>query len=155
MNGYISIDRKQMKRDAKDAMRAHRPSVYLVAIVYLVISLLLGWLSRKLEYPGLSKEMLASAMNDPDAIQRIMITIAQNRSTFGSILNVVIKIMDLMISGGFTFFCLSVARRLEAGFGTLFEMFGWFFRYLWLSILMAVFIFLWSLLLIIPGIIAA
>ena len=38
---FIPIDRKQMKTDAKAAMRAHRPSVYLVAIVFLLITLLL------------------------------------------------------------------------------------------------------------------
>ena len=152
---FIPIDRKQMKMDAKAAMRAHRPSVYLVAIVFLLITLLLDWLSRKLEFPGVSREMLASAMNDPEAIQRIYLTVAQNRSTFGSILSLAISIMDIIISGGFTYFCLCVARRLEAGFGTLFEMFSWFFRFLWLNILMAIFIFLWSLLLVVPGIIAA
>ena len=152
---YIPIDRKQMKMDAKAAMRAHRPSVYLVAIVFLLITLLLDWLSRKLEFPGVSREMLASAMNDPEAFQRIYLTIAQNRSTFGSILSLAISIMDIIISGGFTYFCLCVARRLEAGFSTLFEMFSWFFRFLWLNILMAIFIFLWSLLLVVPGIIAA
>ena len=152
---YIPIDRKLMKRDAKAAMRAHRPSVYLVAIVYLAITLVLDWLSRKLQFPGVSTQMLMSAMNDPEAIQRIYVTVAENRSAFGSLLSVAISIMDLMLAGGFTFFCLCVARRLEAGFGSLFEMFGWFFRFLWLNILIAIFTFLWSLLLIVPGIIAA
>ncbi len=59
---YIPIDRKQMKTDAKAAMRAHRPSVYLVAIVFLLITLLLDWLSRKLEFPGVSREMLALSL---------------------------------------------------------------------------------------------
>lgn len=152
---YIPIDRKQMKMDAKAAMRAHRPSVYLVAIVFLLITLLLDWLSRKLEFPGVSVQELQSAMGDPQAIERIYLTVAQNRSTFGSILSLAISIMDIIISGGFTYFCLCVARRLEAGFSTLFEMFSWFFRFLWLNILMAIFIFLWSLLLVVPGIIAA
>ena len=101
---YIPNDRKQMKRDAKAAMRAHRPSVYLVAIVYLAITLVLDWLSRKLQFPGVSTQMLVSAMNDPEAIQRIYVTVAENRSAFGSLLSVAISIMDLMLAGGFTFF---------------------------------------------------
>ena len=152
---YIPIDRRQMKLDAKEAMRIHKPSVYLVAIVYLLISLVLDWLTRKLEFPGVSVQELWSAYGDLEAVKRIYLTVSENHSTFGSLLSTVIQIMDLMLAGGFTFFCLNVARRLEAGFGTLFDMFGWFFRYLWLNILMAIFIFLWSLLLVIPGIIAA
>jgi uncharacterized membrane protein len=155
MNEYIPIDRKLLKRDAKAAMRAHRPSVYGVAIVFLLITMLLSWLSRKLEFPGVSTRMLTEAMGDPEAVRRIYVTVAENRSTFGTILSVVISIMDIMIGGGFTFFCLGVARRIEAGYGSLFEMFAWFIRYLWLNILMGIFIFLWSLLLVIPGIIAA
>ena len=152
---FIPIDRKQMKLDAKAAMRAHRPSVYLVAIVFLLITLLLDWLTRKLEFPGVDARELWTAYGDPEAIRRIYITVSENHSAFGAFLSTVIRIMDIMLAGGFTFFCLNVARRLEAGFGTLFDMFGWFFRFLWLNILMAIFIFLWSLLLVIPGIIAA
>ena len=152
---FIPIDRRQMKLDAKAAMRAHRPSVYLVAIVFLLITLLLDWLTRKLEFPGVDARELWTAYGDPEAIRRIYITVSENHSAFGAFLSTVIRIMDVMLAGGFTFFCLNVARRLEAGFGTLFDMFGWFFRFLWLNILMAIFIFLWSLLLVVPGIIAA
>ena len=50
----IRIDRKEMKRDARLAMREHKPSVYLITLVLLLLSVVLEALSMKLQYPGLS-----------------------------------------------------------------------------------------------------
>ncbi len=72
---------------------------------------------------------------------------------------VVGAIAVLLISGplmlGFSTTCLSVSRRQGAGLSTLFEGFSRFGDSLVLFLLMDIFIFLWSLLLIIPGIIKA
>ncbi len=48
-----------------------------------------------------------------------------------------------------------MSRHLPAGIATLFDSFGIFFRVLWLQILMGIFVFLWSMLFVIPGIVAA
>ena len=154
MNGY-TIDRKWMKREAKEAMRTHRPSTYLISFVFIVIGLVLNWLGRRLTLPELSAEEVMALMNDPTAIQGIAIRVMQETSVIARILSFAIDVMQIVIAGGFTLACLNIARRLEANVGTLFEMFGWFFRFLWLNILMGIFIFLWSLLFVIPGIIAA
>lgn len=154
MNGY-TIDRKWMKRDAKEAMRVHKPSVYLISFVFILIGLVLNWLGRKLEFPGLTTQEIMELINDPGSLQGFAISMAKETSAIARILSFAIDIMEIILAGGFALACLNVARRLEAGVGTLFEMFGWFFRFLWLNILMGIFIFLWSLLLIIPGIIAA
>jgi uncharacterized membrane protein len=44
---------------------------------------------------------------------------------------------------------------MYAGFGELFDGFGMFFKFLWLNILIGIFTFLWSLLFVIPGIVAS
>ena len=154
MNGY-TIDRKWMKRDAKDAMRRHRPSVFLIAFVFLLINLVLEALRTRLEFPGVRVEDLMLIGDDLEAAQRFVMTVAANRTLLSRLLVFAIGLMTMMIAGGFSLSCLCVARRSEANVGTLFEMFGWFFRFLWLCVLMSIFIFLWSLLLIVPGIIAA
>lgn len=154
MNGY-TIDRKWIKRDAKDAMRTHRPSIFLITLVFLLIVLVLELLDTKLQFPGVSMQEVYGAANDDEAMERILFHAMSNRTMLGSLLSLAISVMSLMVSGGYALSCLRVARRSEANVGTLFEMFGWFFRFLWMCILMSIFIFLWSLLLIVPGIIAA
>lgn len=150
----IHIDRKQMKLDAKASMRGRRPSVYLVTLLYLAIVYVLQLLSLKLQFPGLSLQeiLYLSSGADPEALVDAM---TAQSGVFGQLLSIAISIMEIMVGVGFTAFTLNVARGIEAGFGDLFDAFGNFFRMLWLSILMSIFIFLWSLLLIVPGIIAA
>ena len=71
------------------------------------------------------------------------------------LLNIAIDIMSIMLGIGFTSFCLNAARGAAAGFTNLFDAFENFIRLLLLQILISVFVFLWSLLLFVPGIIAA
>lgn len=69
------------------------------------------------------------------------------------------QIANLVISGpmmvGFCFVFLMLARRREVTVGQLFQGFNRFGTALGTYLLMAIFIFLWCLLLVIPGIIAA
>ncbi len=149
------IDRAQMKLDAKGAMHVHKPSVYLITLVFLIITYILEVLSTKLQFPGMRLSEISAAYFDGTMMDRAMAAMLENRSTGASLLSVAISIMDAFLSAGFMLFCLNVARREEAGFGTLFDLFAYFFRFLWLEILTGIFILLWSLLLVIPGVIAA
>jgi len=68
-------------------------------------------------------------------------------------------IYDLLLGGAFAYglavFMLSYFRRRSTDFGMIFEGFGFFLKTLGLYIYRAIFIFMWSLLFVIPGIIAA
>ncbi len=148
------IDRRAMKLDARGAMHDHKPSVYMVAFVFLLITLVLDTLSTKLQFPGLRIGEIMRYTYSEDQVMRLW-QAASNRSGSSRLLDLAIAIMSGMLSGGFSLFCLYVSQRREAGVGTLFDLFAYFFRFLWLEILMGIFIFLWSLLLVIPGIVAA
>lgn len=153
---YFTIDRRQAKLDARGAMHSHRPSVYLIAFVFLLISLVLTALDNRLQMPQLTEQQVMGILaQDEAAIRQFLIASEQNRSFAGSILSIAIAVMTVMLTGGFSLACYNVARGQAANVGTLFELFNWFFRFLWLEILQAIFIFLWSLLLVVPGIVAA
>ena len=153
MDAY-RIDRRAMKLDARDAMRAHKPSVYLVTIVFLIITFVLETLSTKLQFPGLKMQEIVRYAYDEDMVMRLWAA-ASGRSGTSRLLDFALAVMTVMLSGGFSLFCLRVSQRSEAGVGTLFDLFGYFFRFLWLEIVTGVLIFLWSLLFVIPGIVAA
>ena len=151
----IRIDRGALKRDARAAMLGRKPSTFSVTIVFLVFTLVLELLSIKLQYPGLTiGEILRSSYTWDEDLYERLISAAENRSALARLLDFAVSIMDLMLTGGFTLFCLYVSRRAEAGAGTLFDLFSVFFRFLWLNIVIAVIVSLWSLLLVIPGVIA-
>ncbi len=153
----LNLDRGQLKLDAKGSMRGHRPSVYLVTLVYLLILYILGVLATLLMYPGLDFNRMASlqTMTEDQLAEMYQLMLRTRPSFFAQLLDVAIEIMGTMLGVGFLSFCLSVSRGQEAGFSHLFDGFGNFLNLLLLEILISIFVFLWSLLLIVPGIIAA
>jgi len=147
------ISRRILKRDARTAMRTHKPSVFLTAILFLLILLVLDSLSAKMQFPGMDTEEIMQSVYDGKT--EMLIEAAASRTGSSYLLDVAIAVMSGMIVGGFCLFCLRVGQGGDAGPGTLFDLFEYFFRYLWLEIVIGFFIILWSMLLVIPGIIAA
>ena len=147
-------DRRQLKRDAKDAMRLHRPSVYLLTLVFVAITLVLELLTLKLDYPGMSLAEIFMATYSEDGMTAL-VRAMYSRTAFSGVLGMAVALMSSILSAGYVSCCLNVSRRLKSGVGEIFDIFGLFFKVLWLQILMGLFITLWSLLLIVPGIIAS
>ena len=150
------LDRPSIKAQAKLRMKEHKPSVYLVTIVFLVIITILAVLVEKLS--GSDKVIEAMYQFGLDGhvptleeLQHIMPDVG----FFASLLIFVISLVRSVIEVGYQRFCLRTWRGQEAGYGDLFDEFAHFFKIVWLSILMGIFIFLWSLLFVIPGIVAA
>ena len=143
--------RAQLKTQAKEAMRGHRPSAFLVTLVLMVILVALEFLSYKVTFPGVGYFELMEMMETSD----FDTLYSMQSGGIGQLLSLAIDIMTLMIQIGFVIFCLRVSRGMEAGYGDLFDSFGMFFKFLLLNILIGVFTFLWSLLFVIPGIIAS
>lgn len=158
------MDRKQLKAQSKNLIRTAQPKPVVTAIIYLLIVAVLGFLSYKLvgsssiELQSVYDDQfginfgLGNSYIDPDqfayAIQEAM------PSPGAALLNLAVSIVALMIGAGFTIYCLRTVRGMEASYWNLFDAFGMFFRVIWLYILEGIFIFLWSLLLLVPGIIA-
>jgi len=69
------------------------------------------------------------------------------------------SIYSLLVSGAFTFgitvYFLDLVRESKSDIGQVFSGFGYYFKTLLLFVVMSIFILLWTLLFIIPGIIAA
>lgn len=144
--------RIELKQQAKASMKGRSPSVYIVTLVYLAIVWVVNLLSAKLQMGGISIDNIIAAAYYGDAYE---IAMNYNPSFMAQLLSIALDIMLIILGMGFTIFALRVSRGLSAGFGELFDGFGMFFKLLWLSILMGIFVFLWSLLFVIPGIIAS
>ena len=162
------MDRKQLKAQSKNLIRTAQPKPVVTAIIYLLIISVLGFLSYKLV--GGSSFALQSVYEqfgigyvvgfgtgaydsfDPD---QFAYAIEQALPTPGAaLLNLAVGIVSLVIGAGFTIYCLRTVRGMQTSYWNLFDAFGMFFRVIWLYILEGIFVFLWSLLFIIPGIIA-
>jgi hypothetical protein len=151
----MEINRTVMKQEAKGLIVNTSPSPILVGLVYVFLVYVLNYLSTRLIGLQVNTNDYYNAMMSGDYTYFQSLIQNYHPGTAASLLNLAVEIMLMILAAGFVIYVLNVVRHYTAGFGNLFDGFGIFFRILWLTILTGIFIFLWSLLLVIPGIIAA
>ena len=72
-----------------------------------------------------------------------------------SFVSILVGLVALVLNAGYYCYCLGILRREEMPYESLFDAFPFAGKVILLSIVEGVFIFLWSMLFVIPGIIAA
>ena len=150
----MDMNRTAMKNEAKGLIARSSPSPILIGLVYAMITYILGLLSTQLTGIRVDPNEYYNALMAADYSYFQRVLQSYNPGAAAWILDAAIQIMLLILSAGFTIFILNTIRHYAAGFGNLFDGFAIFLRVLWLTILLFVFVFLWSLLLVVPGIIA-
>lgn len=141
------FNRPALKREASQLVLRAKPSVLLVSLVYTALSvLLLSLVHTELDH---YYELMQSGEYEYalEYLQRI------NPSPRW-LINIVLYIMSDIVGAGYIIFLLNTARASGACFGNLLDGFGFFGKIIALNLLEGLFIGLWSLLLIVPGIIA-
>ena len=121
------IDRKQLKADMKNLLRDAQVSPKGMAALYLALLLALDLVTSFLSSTGIV-------------------------STFFSILA---SLMGMVLGSGFVLYCMANRRGERAEYLTLFDGYSFVGKIIGLNIVMYIFIWLWSMLFIIPGFIAA
>jgi len=150
------INRASIKAEARADLRGKNPSVYLVSLVYLVIVYVIQYLSSRLLLPDFDElKRLILEYDAADTGWLVRYVTAMQPSGLAELLNFALSIILTILSFGFNFFALKISRGIAAGYGDLFDGFGLFFKVFLLSLVMGIFVALWSLLFIIPGIVAA
>jgi len=152
----MELNRPALKTEARRLIDTSKPSPILVGLVLMLITYVLNSLSLKLTGIQMDPTEYQNAIMNGTMAEYVQ-SIFRNYHPGAAavILDAAIRIMLLMLSAGFTIFVLNTVRHYKAGYGNLFDSFGIFFKLLWLFILEYLFIILWTLLLVVPGIIAA
>ena len=127
------IDRKQLKRDSKALLRTAQVSPMAMTALYLGLVLVLD---------------AADVLSGGSAA----LGIGSLLSTFVSVLT---WLVGMVLSAGFVLYCMAIRRGERAEFLTLFDGFAFVGKVIGLNIVITVFIALWSILFVIPGIVAA
>lgn len=150
------IDRVAVKQKSKEIMRTSKPSMMTAGLIYTLLATLIGYLSLRLtgvDYESMTKIMQASADGRAEAAMNLLARAMP--STGESILDLLLHLALAIVGIGFTIFALNTIRGTAPVLGNLLDGFGLMPRVLWLLILEYLFVFLWSLLLVVPGIVAA
>ncbi|WP_313180201.1 DUF975 family protein [Lacrimispora sp.] len=141
------MSRKALKFDAKDAMRDAMVSPFMVTIIVGVIMVILSAVQGFLDiWQGMIEN--ASAYGDLGQTGAFAAS-----SVIFLVINIVVS---TIIQFGYQSYCLKVANRDDTmSYGDLFGSVRYLLKALGLILMVSLLTFLWTLLLIIPGIIAA
>lgn len=124
------IDRPQLKREVRTLLSSASINPKKLTVLYL---------------------MLVLALDMVDTLVPNLISISAV-TTFISILT---SLMSSILLVGFTLTCMTLCRRQQAAYSNLFDGFSFVGKIICLQIITYFFIYLWSLLFLIPGIVAA
>ena len=152
----MTIDRIAVKQHAKEIIRLSKPSLVTAGLIFTLLAVLMNFLSLRLTgvaYDDMVGIMQASSEGRADAAMQLMTRALPGPGE--SLIDVLLHLALSVVGVGFTIFTLNTIRCTAPDFGNLLDGFGMMPRLLWLLILEALFVMLWSCLFVIPGIVAA
>lgn len=152
------IDRSVLKNSAKAIIKAAKPSVIVAGLIFIAVSLVLGTLENAVLGVNITPDDIQQYTKyylngNFDAIYRMIARMTPPSSAY--LLSSLISVVTYLFSAGFLIFILNTIKNAGAVYGNLLDGFGIVLRLIGLGLLEGLFIFLWSLLFVIPGIIAA
>lgn len=149
------MNRIGLKNASKQCLQDTSSSPVKVTLIYLVILYVINILENAVTNGPITGifNMLYSSDSDLAALQNLV----ANSSRIGlvNLLSILIGFVTTIFGYGFILYCLRLSRGTAQGFSDITEALPVSAKIVWLTIIMDVFIFLWSLLFIIPGIVAA
>ncbi len=148
------FERSALKREAREILGGASVSPYLFTLLLLAISLAMNALS---DYTSLPTTIARLQAVDPQLV--LLLPAFLRNVTFPRMPALFIQILTslaaITLSAGAALYHLGIRRGREMPYAVLFDGFGMVGRVVVLGLLRALFIYLWSLLFVIPGIIAA
>ena len=155
------LDRAEIKRQAKGIMRGAHASPYLVTFVLLAITYVLNRLVDLVQYgtPFYSLTFMRRyadilASGDLDALELLLSAVPED-TTATLFFSTLVSLFGVILSGGYYIYCMGIRQRQDMPCSTLADGLGVAGKLIWCSIQVYVRIFLWSMLFIIPGVVAA
>jgi len=141
-----------LKYGARRLIFDNSPRLLLISLVYVVMVTVVSWLTFRL--PG--------QINQQDILGRLssgevpnLLIIYTNFRPLGAFLACLLYLIQPALSFGFISFCVKTNRSQSTEYKDLFNGFQFYAKVLLIFLVTTIYIFLWSLLLIIPGIVAS
>jgi len=141
-----------LKAGARKLIFENSPKIFLISLIYVVLLAVISWLAFRL--PGnLSMEDINSRLLSGEIPNLGMIY--TNFRPIGFFLALLLFLFQPVLDVGFISYCLKINRSKSTEFKDLFNGFLFFSKVVSIFLITTFMIFLWSLLLIIPGIVAS
>ena len=148
------LDRAALKLTARQSMQGKKPSTYLVAAIYIAILIILSTLIYALSGYDQFSEYLMQSMSVPYLSMDTLTAAIPAIRPAAVVLIVLILGARFYVDVGFMSYCLKISRDDKAEYKSLFDAFSFTFKVFQLELLRLFLVLMWSILLIVPGIVA-
>ncbi len=154
------LDRVGIKRQSRDIMRGAQVSPYLTTLIVLVIVFVLDKVVEMVQYGtpfhsiAFTKQYLdIAASGDLDALTALLTDIPEN-TTSVFFFSTLVSLFTIVLNGGYYIYCMGIRQGQRMPFSSLADGLGVAGKLIWCWIQISVRTFLWSMLFVVPGIIA-
>lgn len=149
------IDRKQLKFAARGYMKAAKPNPWTVSMIACIITEILSVLTMQVTNLSAVQAALIEYQQTLD-VEAYLATLQAAQPDFAAVLIILLlSFMSTMIGAGLIIFIMRTVRDHKGSVGNLLDAFPVLIRIFCYQVVSTVLIFLWAMLFIIPGIIAA
>ena len=154
----MELNRQLLKKRAQERIRTSEPRVINVGLIFVLLTSFMSLLSARVLGANIAESDIAQIYEhilsgNYDFALEYMHQYVPPFSSY--VIGLVIELVMTVVSAGFIIFLLNTIRAAAPCTGNLLDGFGMAGRIILLSLMEGFFIFLWSLLLIVPGIIAS
>ena len=152
----MELDRPLLKERSKQLIRESNPKVLTASLIVMVLGALIALLSGRLV--GITGQEAARYMQylqNGDAEAALTVIAEHTPSAGAQLVNLLLEAVTIIVSLGFEIFLLNTLRGTSPDLGNLLDGFSFWWKVLVMDFVIGLLVFLWSLLLIVPGIIAA
>jgi len=140
-----------IKFNARKLMFENAPKLFFISLLYVVLVTLVAWLSIRL--PGnIRADDIISRLSSGE-IPSLAIIYTDFRP-IGVFLALILSLLQPVLDTGFMSYCLKINRRQDTEFRDIFNGFLFFIKIILIFIITSVLVILWSMLMVIPGIVA-
>ncbi|MBR2132397.1 MAG: DUF975 family protein [Oscillospiraceae bacterium] len=145
-------NRVEIKAESRQFIRTGFISPLLVSAIFVAIQLAFSELSTWLDTGSFSLQQIMDLLE-----QGSLNTVAYSYlpSPIASFFSILMTLLIMVLTAGYYSYCMGIRKGWQMDFSSLLDGFGIAGSVIWCRILMGIKVFLWSLLFVIPGIIAA
>lgn len=150
----MQLDRKALKAEAKDIVKNARVSAYLFTLLFMVIVIALTALDNLVGTDVQIDPEVQAAMSQYGFTLYTIPPLVKVAAPIAGFIGLFVSFMNVVLSAGYLLYHLGIREGKEMPYATLFDGFTFVGKLILLAIVTSIFVFLWTLLFIIPGIIA-
>lgn len=148
------FNRITSKQAAKELIRTSRPSPCMVTLVYILMTAgVVNLVEIVAPNPFSYATFLLNQGYDPGTV--FYFVFGQSSALVGMFLSIILSLYTLVVGFGYMKYSVHLLRGESTGYGTLIEGFNLVVKLILTQFLTTLFITLWTMLFIVPGIIAA